>query len=518
MNGLRRRLLCGLGLSSALAAALVVSPAPAGAARGQESMFQDDSLLIFRSAAQTERTLDSLRYLGVDRVRATVFWKDVAPKPTDARRPNVNTGDPAVYPAAGWARYDQLVRLAASRGIGVNFNVSGPVPVWARGRSSLSVFTEHFRPSPLEFGRFVEALGRRYSGLYRGPDGQLIPRVSYWSIWNEPNGIHFLGPVWQRSGGQWVERSAVIYRGLLDAAWNSLVRTGHGPGSDTILIGETSPQAKEQPAASRSIRPLRFIRALYCVGADLRPLRGRTAALRACPTAPGGGGFAALHPGLFQATGYAHHPYELTLPPTTPSAIDAVSTADLPRLTSTLDGIFRRYGNGRRLPIYNTEFGYETRPPNPRGVSLARQAQCLNQAEFLTYRNPRVASFSQFLLGDYPTPTLFHTGLLTSRGGFKPAFSAYRTPIWIPQTFSPSGRFRVWGLLRPGRRAGVRSAVIQFARAGRPFANLAGASAASARGYVDRPVTVPASGCIRIAWREPASGVTIYSRAIAVFR
>jgi hypothetical protein len=195
-----------------------------------------------------------------------------------------------------------------------------------------------------------------------------------------------------------------------------------------------------------------------------------------------------------------------------------VSTADLPRLTSTLDGIFRRYGNGRRLLIYNTEFGYESRPPNPLGVSLTRQALYLNQAEFLTYRNPRVASFSQFLLGDYSTATLFHTGLLTSRGGLKPAFGAYRTPIWIPQTVSRSGRFRVWGLLRPGRRSGVRSAVIQFARSGRPFATVAGANAASARGYVDRAVTVPSSGRIRIGWRDPASGATIYSRAIPVFR
>ena len=507
-----------LCVAGAVAGTLAAGATPAAASRGQESMFQDDSLLIFRPAAEVGRTLDTLRYLGVDRVRATVFWKDLAPNRTDARRPSVNTGDPAVYPADGWARYDQLVRLATSRGIGVNFNVSGPVPVWARGRTSSAVFAEHFRPSPLEFGRFVEALGRRYSGVYRGAGGQLVPRVSYWSLWNEPNGIHFLGPVWQRSGGQWVERSAVIYRGLLDAAWNSLVRTGHGPGTDTILIGETSPQAKEQPAASRSMRPLRFIRALYCVGADLRPLRGRNAALRSCPTSPGGGGFAASHPGLFQATGYAHHPYELTLAPTTPSAVDAVSTADLPRLTSTLDGIFRRYGNGRRLLIYNTEFGYESRPPNPLGVSLTRQALYLNQAEFLTYRNPRVASFSQFLLGDYSTATLFHTGLLTSRGGLKPAFGAYRTPIWIPQTVSRSGRFRVWGLLRPGRRSGVRSAVIQFARSGRPFATVAGANAASARGYVDRAVTVPSSGRIRIGWRDPASGATIYSRAIPVFR
>ena len=523
MNGLRARLQSWLPASGAVAAAaaavaMLACPSSASASRGQESMFQDDSLLVFRSPVDVARTLDGLRYLGVDRVRVTVFWKDLAPDPTAGRRPNANTGDPAVYSPPGWARYDTLVRLAATRGIGVNFNVSGPVPTWAADRSSYPPFTGHFRPSALEFGRFVEALGRRYSGTYRTADGQLVPRVSYWSIWNEPNGIHFLAPVWQRNRHQWVERSAVMYRALLDAAWSSLVRTGHGPGTDTILIGETSPQAKAQPAPSRSARPLRFIRALYCVAADLQPLSGVSAAVRACPTRPGGGGFAAAHPALFEATGFAHHPYELVLAPTTPSEPDAVSTADLPRLTSTLDGIFRAYGSGRQLPIFNTEFGYESRPPSPHGVSFLRQAAYLNEAEFLTYRNPRVASFSQFLLGDYPTSDLFHTGLVQSDGRLKPAYSAYRTPIWIPQTFSPSGRFRVWGLLRPGRSGGVTSAVIQYARAGGAFATVASATAASARGYVDRSVRVPASGRIRIGWRDPASGGTVYSRAIAVSR
>lgn len=512
-----RPLRCCLLAVCALAL-LAAGAGPAFAARGQESMFQDDSLLVFRSPAEVGRTLDGLRYLGVDRVRVTVLWKDLAPQPAAGRPPAVNTGDPAVYSAAGWARYDTLVRLAAIRRIGVNFNVSGPVPTWAAGLSSYPPFTGHYQPSALEFGRFVEALGRRYSGTYRGADGGLVPRVSYWSIWNEPNGIHFLAPVWQRSRGQWVERSAVMYRGLLDAAWSALSRTGHTPGTDTILVGETSPQAKAQPAPSRSARPLRFIRALYCVGANLRALRGTAAEVRGCPARPGGAAFRAAHPALFLATGFAHHPYELVFAPTTPSQVDAVSTADLPRLTSTLDGIFRRYGSGRRLPIYNTEFGYESRPPNPIGVSFLRQAEYLNEAEFLSYRNPRVASFSQFLLGDYPNAELFHTGLVQSNGALKPAYGAYRTPIWIPRTFSPSGRFRVWGLLRSGQRSGVRSAVIQFARAGRPFATLANASAASARGYVDRNVSAPASGRIRIGWRDPATGATTYSRAIAVSR
>jgi len=53
---------------------LVVLPSAASASAGQESTFQDDNLLLFRGAETTTRTLDTLRGLGVDRVRVSVFW------------------------------------------------------------------------------------------------------------------------------------------------------------------------------------------------------------------------------------------------------------------------------------------------------------------------------------------------------------------------------------------------------------------------------------------------------------
>jgi hypothetical protein len=195
-----------------------------------------------------------------------------------------------------------------------------------------------------------------------------------------------------------------------------------------------------------------------------------------------------------------------------------VATADIPRLTSTLDGVFRAYRSGRRLPIYNTEFGYESRPPSAFGVPLFTQAAYLNQSEFMGYRNSRLASYSQFLLADSSSAQQFQTGLIQRNGRIKPAYAAYRTPIWIPNPVSRSGRFRVWGLFRPGRRDGVRSASIQFAAFGRPFATVATASATRARGYVDRTISVPRSGFIRLAWRDPATRGTAFSRGVAVYR
>ena len=514
----RRRLRQVVVLCALAAGLLVVLAAPARAAQAQESLFQDDSLLVFKSPHQVARTMDTLRFLGVDRVRVTVFWNLVAPSPASRKRPSFDATNPAAYPPGAWRIYDTIVRLAAARGLGVSFDVWGAVPAWAGGGTRNTNYVGHFEPSPTEFGLFMRALGARYDGAHAGDDGRVLPRVSSWSLWNEPNGVHFLAPPWLHDGRDWFEASAVIYRQLVDDAWRGLADTGHGPGTDTILVGETAPKGSDGAGENRSLKPLAFIRALYCVNRSLRPLGGRAAKIRGCPTSRQARAFPAAHPGLFAATGYAHHPYQLLLAPTRPSDPDSVATADLPRLTGTLDRIFAAYRQTRRIPIYNTEFGYESRPPSAFGVPLGLQAAYLNESEFMGYRNPRLHSYSQFLLTDSAGAGLFQTGLVQRNGRRKPAYGAYRAPIWVPRTVSRAGRFRVWGLLRPGRREGVRTASIQFARFGRRFATVATASAARARGYVDRTVRVPASGWIRLVWRDPAIRGTTFSRAVAVYR
>src|SRR5207248_2268860 len=93
--------------------------------------------------------------------------------------------------------------------------------------------------------------------------------------------------------------------------WKALHATGHG--GDTILIGETAPRGitvGDAPGHFQGMVPLRFIRALYCVDANLRPLAGAAARSRGCPLdAAASKQFAAEHPALFQATGFADHPY-----------------------------------------------------------------------------------------------------------------------------------------------------------------------------------------------------------------
>src|ERR671922_230801 len=77
-----------------------------------------------------------------------------------------------------------------------------------------------------------------------------LPRVSFWSVWNEPNEFHFLAPQWGVANGRVIEPAGAIYRSLVDAAFSGLAGSGHA--DDTILIGETAPKGQASPGATHS--------------------------------------------------------------------------------------------------------------------------------------------------------------------------------------------------------------------------------------------------------------------------
>ncbi len=516
-----------------------------------ESIFQDDQYLLYSGTPVVERTLDTLRSLGVDRIRVTVLWHAIAPVPdSPTPPPGFAASDPASYPPAAFAPYDRLAELARARGIGVDFDVSAAGPLWAMGgRSPQAHYIDVYKPSATEFGQFVTAVGRRYDGSYspsaaqRGVLGALgvplsgpLPRVSYWSVWNEPNQPGWLSPQWRVLGGARVMLSPVLYRGYVDAAWNALDATGHTVHSDTILVGELAPEGgggavpSEQP-----IDPLGFLRALYCVDSGYRPLTGSAAAALGCPGGSGGDAktFASAHPGLFDATGFAHHPYSFFLPPSvgypsTPADAGFVPLVQLSRLEQALDGIYSAYGVSRKIPIYLTEYGYETNPPNPfRGVSLQRQAQYIDEAQYMASQDPRVRSMSQFLLNDalpnpsFPPGTIgywstFQTGLAFANGARKPSFDAYQLPIWIPSpTFSAGGSLLVWGMLRPAPHNSKQQAQIEWRGATGAYRTLSTVSTDNYNAVFTAQLKPPGTGVVRIAWRSP-SGTVLYSRAASV--
>ncbi len=552
-----RHVLTRLALALALLAAGAL-PAASHASRTQESTFQDDDLLEFAPADRVAATLDQLKALGVDRVRVSLFWGAVAPDSQKQTRPaSFDAADPDAYPNGSWDRYDTLLRLAAARGIGVNFDVTGPAPMWATGNPERTDIDSTYAPDPSEFAAFVTAAGRRYSGQFvrkedrppppapkqdpsplpplpgqpsgrrqagatQQPSGPPLPRVDYWEIWNEPNQAGWLTPQWLPSAGSssvQLPTSPIVYRGLADAMYSSLVATGHS--KDTILVGATAPKGLNVQGLTRSIKPLPFIRELYCLDRHLQVYTGDAAKVRDCPTSDAIHAFPSQHPVLFHMTGWAHHPYELTFPPDRkPTDRDYATLANLGTLSRTLRRAYQRYGQRRPrggLPLYLTEFGYQTDPPDKHGVSRARQAAYLNHAEYMTWREKSVRTLSQFLLvdGGEPVGRTFQSGLRFVDGRAKPALRAYELPIWLPHRHvRRRAHLRVWGLVRSAPNGTAPAVKIQFRRRhSRHWRTLATRHGSRSRGYLYTRVRMPGTGAIRLLHGDTASrSVTVRAR------
>jgi hypothetical protein len=513
---------CGSGSSHSSG-----SSTSATAGHRLQSIFEAEAQL----RANPTATLTLLRGLGVSRVRVLVPWNQIAPQPTSRQTPAGNLASPSAYPATAWAIYDAIVRAARTQGIGLDFTLTGPPPLWAAGPGAPSGGPyPQWRPSAPQFGAFVRAVGTRYSGAYTPPGAtRPLPKVDFWAIWNEPNYGPQLAP--QAIDNSTVEVAPMLYRQLLDAAWDALHATGHG--GDTVLIGETAPRGLtfgNSPGNFSGMVPLRFLRALYCVDAGYHQLRGTAATLRGCPpTSAASAKFESQNPGLFQASGFADHPYPQGLAPdvVTPDEPDYADMATLPRLEQTLDRLQQAYGSSRQFDIWNTEFGYQTNPPEKiaRSVDPQTAALYLNWSEYLSWRDPRISSYDQYLLTDPPIANAlggFATGLEFKDGAPKATLYAFRMPVFLPVTTATRGTaLEVWGCARPapyarngtGRPQRVR---IQFQPGSHgPFRAIRRLTLPTGSCYFDVHVRFPGSGVVRLAWSYPA-GPTVHSRGVIV--
>ena len=438
--------------------ALAGLPGVAHASWNQHAVFQDDHNLLERGDAIRERTLDELQGLGVDVIKAQLSWAEVAPR--GRRRPTgFIAADPAHYP--GWTRYDALVRDAHARGMQVMLALSPPYPGWATAARGDSRGVD--RPSPAAFSGFAEAAGRRFPG------------VEIWTIGNEPNHPGFLYPQATRNR---VPFAPHRYRALVREAVAGLRRAGHA--GHTILFGELLPIGKSRYFRKNTIKPLRFVREFFCLDSRWRPFRGRAARVRGCRR----------YRKLTGVTGFAYHPYTRPNGPRgrEPSPDDA-TIRSYGRIARALD-IARRKGRigGPRLPIWNTEFGFQSNPPDRFQTKISRIPAFMAESElWISLRNPRVASYSQYTLTDTPvrdSGDMYGTwqgGLRFADGRAKRGvYDGYRLPIFV-RLLGP-GAVEVRGAARPGGAGAVVQ--IQQRRSGRDFQDLGNPlTVENARGY-----------------------------------
>ncbi|MBA2506049.1 MAG: hypothetical protein H0V29_08905, partial [Thermoleophilaceae bacterium] len=356
------------------------------------------------------------------------------------------------------------------------------------------------------------------------PAASRLPRVDHWSIWNEPNHPGWLTPQWlpdPRGGARpQLAAGAALYRQLADAAWLGLKASGHD--GDVVLLGETAPRGWDKRGVAQAMRTLEFIRELYCLRANSKPYQGNDAAVRGCPSTPQGRStFATDHPGLFRVSGFAHHPYRFQGPPRESDPMpDNAPIADTDRLIRTLDAGFRRFRQSKRLPVWITEYGYQTSPPDPFvKVPERRQAEWINEAEFIAYRNPRVASFAQFLLvDDAPRAQFsrrdpkhwvtFQTGLFTLRGRAKPGYTAYQRALHVTPATGRAGRsVTVFGQYRPAATGARVAAALQFfPKGGSGWQDAGVLTSKNPRGYFRRRLRLPGPGSFRFVYRDPVTG------------
>jgi hypothetical protein len=541
----RRWTRLGLGALAALGAVASL-PATASASHTQLAIIQDGSDLSNPSAAFQE-----FRQLGANTVRVVVPWFQIAPSPSSTKKPNFNATDPNAYPAANWVTFDNIVRAAAADGITVDITLSGGAPKWAEAKAPASPGANPlflaWKPNAAAYGQWVKAMGTRYSGHFT-PKGATaaLPAVHFWALFNEPNFGQDLGP--QAINDSSVLTAPMYYRGLVNQGYNALKATGHA--RNTIVIGELAAQGFEPgpfpkktgglPGNFGQTRPLLFIRQLYCVDNGFHQLRGSGAKAVGCPTTAGASRrFRSQNPGLFNVSGVSLHPYGQAQSPVSKACnkVDYALFQDIPQVEATIDHVNKVYGSGKHLSIYNTEYGYITNPParqrpscGPRYGSPATAAYYINWAEYLSWRQSRVASYMQYLLAD-PPPTAgpyagFASGLEFPDGTHKPGYDAYRLPVYMPKTsISRNTNAEIWGAARPApfmKKDGAGTPTVAIQLNGQTIKTL---NVTGSGGYFDAKLKFPKSGTVRLAYTYPSTnpflptadlGTTVFSRSFKV--
>lgn len=399
---------------------------------------QDDAELLYAPPRRISKAFDRLEAAGVRAVRLTAGWSVLAPRPRASRRPRFDARDPAEYDARGWARLDRAVRAAHRRGMAAMIDIGFWAPVWATDRDR----SHHPRRyvDPLHLARFAQAVAQRYDGDYdpAGVAGRL-PAVRTFTIWNEPNMPEFLGPQWRGPVAAGVPVSPHLYRRMVAAAYPAIKSV---QPDAVVLVGGLAGYGR------RGVPPLRFMRELACVDEGLSPLPRREC--RDFERVPG--------------DGLAYHPYSTH---TEPDQVERTASADdaplarLRQLGRLLDAlaVAGRIDAGLR-DIYVTEYGYETRPPDPGAAfAPARAARMWSWAEAIAARVPRVRTVAQFLVRDLPGAggagarhegqlSDWQSGLLFRDGRPKPLAAVLPAPLHAE--LAGDGRVRLWGRVRTG--------------------------------------------------------------------
>jgi hypothetical protein len=362
----------------------------------------------FDPAVQLQRLREAAD-LGSRIVRVPSGWSGIAP-----RKP-ANPADPA-DPAYQWTSTDAAIRAASAAGLEPLLSFTG-APDWAEGPNRPDgVNPGTWRPDPIAYGRFAQALARRYDGTYPDPlrRGAALPRVRSFLPWNEPNLATYLTPQWRRTARGFVAEAPSLYRRLVRAFNDGI----HARRNDALVVAGALAPFGDLRRGGRRIAPARFLRDMLCLDRRLRRVK--------CGAA-GAPRFDVL----------SHHPYSVGGPFRRALNADDVSVPDIaPKLLPPLRraerlGILGSAKRSRR--VWVTEIAWDSAPPDPDGVPARRHANWLAESMYLLARQG-VDTVTWFQVrdqrpgeGGYDASS--QSGVLFADGRPKIAATAFRFPL-----------------------------------------------------------------------------------------
>ena len=361
---------------AAILVAAVLAPVAASADRMWIG-FHDDPVLRWDADRQTEiETAAATNNASI--IRTVVTWAEVAPtKPANATNP--------FDPAYKFNDIDELVRNAQANDAEMLMTIWG-TPKWANGNK-----TPNYLPTKMaDFQNFARALASRYSGRNAS-----LPFVRFFGIWNESNLALFLTPQFNAKG-QIVSPAAYA---KLAAAGYAGIKAGNSKA--LVAIGETSSSGRDKPkgGASDSVRPGTFARLVAQANKNLK----------------------------FDA--WAQHPYPVPVSQKATQKVQwpNVALTSLPKFETSLDTWFGR----KNIPVWITEYGSETKPGEPLGVTEAQQALYVKQAIAIAAKDKRVPMFIWFVMRD-SAGSPWQSGIYRKTGAAKPSqsrFAAAAAPL-----------------------------------------------------------------------------------------
>jgi hypothetical protein len=435
-------------LAQAQTRAMLYGPFPtAGLTRG----VSEGTLFLEEQADVRVLAMARVREAGASVVRIPVDWRSVV---AERPRPGFDAADPA-GPSYQFAPIDGAVLSAVSAGL-TPLLVISHAPAFAEASPRWPyAYPGSWAPNPTALEEFASALARRYDGSFpdAGAPGGVLPRVSLFQAWNEPNLTRYLEPQWVVQEGHWTAFSPLLYREMLNGFYAGIKSV---EPSDTVVAAGIAPNG--DPEGVGRMQPVRFLTEMLCLRRkSSRRGEVRRAVLVSCPDPPH---FDVL----------AFHPLSVGDPDLPASTSLDVSISDAAKITGLLDQAERL---GTALPrtvkpVWVTELNWESAPQTPHGVPGALQAQWVSRAlhrlwiagislvawQFLVdpYPGVRAATPSGGIV-EYPRPA----GLYSAGIGGNPE-SAQPKPFLRAFTFpfdplrANAKQVRVWALLTHPRQ------------------------------------------------------------------